>query len=95
MNKQHVDDTLNVIRVFFEKASTQIEAIAPGEKIPATTLADDIAKEHGMTGAQLYPVLLFLFKDYPGVDLRKGAQGGIYKLKPGETKKPKAVKKVL
>jgi hypothetical protein len=87
MNKQYVEDALNRIRVFFEKASTQIEAIVPGEKIPATTLADEIAKEHGMTGPQLYPTLKFLFDDYPGVDIRKGAHGGIYKLKPGETKK--------
>ena len=87
MNKQHVEDALNKIRVFFEKASTQIEAIVPGEKVPATKLAEDIAKEHGMTGPQIYPVLKYLFDDYPGVDIRRGAHGGIYKLKPDEVKK--------
>ncbi len=91
MNKPHVDASLDKIRVFFEKASAQIEAIPPGEKIPATTLADEIAKAHGMTGPQLYPTLKFLFDDYPGVDILKGAHGGIYKLKPGETKKVKKV----
>lgn len=80
MNKQHVEDSLTKIRILFEKASALIEALPPGEKIPATKLAEDIAKEYGMTGAQLYPTLLFLFKDYPGVIIKKGAHGGIMKL---------------
>lgn len=91
MNKKHIDDSLDKIRIFFEKASAQIDAIPLGEKIPATKLADDLAKENGMTGPQLYPTLLFLISDYPGVEIRKGAHGGIYKLKPGESKKEKVI----
>jgi hypothetical protein len=96
MNKQHVDNTLALIRPILEKASTRIEAIPPGQKIPATALADELAKEMGMTGPQLYPTLKFLFNDYPGVDVRAGAHGGIYKLLPGEVKgqKKKSTKTV-
>lgn len=83
-NEEQVVRTLAKIRPLLEKASAQIEAIEPGKKIPATELADEIAKEIGMTGPQLYPTLKFLFDGYPGVDIRKGAHGGIYKLQPGE-----------
>ncbi len=93
MNKQHVDDTLARIRPILEKASARIEAIPPGQKIPATALADELAKELGMTGPQLYPTLKFLFTNYPGVDVRAGAHGGIYKLQPGEVPGQKKSKK--
>lgn len=97
MNKQHVDATIARIRPILEKASARIEAIPPGQKIPATALADELAKELGMTGPQLYPTLKFLFTGYPGVDVRAGAHGGIYKLLPGEVagqkKSTKAVDK--
>lgn len=88
MNKQHIETSLSRIRTIFEQASERIEALKPGEKVPATTLATDIAKEHGMTCPQLYPTLLFLIKDYPGVEVRRGAHGGIVKLDPN---KPAAV----
>lgn len=96
MNKTHVDLTLAKIRPILEKASTRIEAIPPGQKIPATALADELAKEIGMTGPQLYPTLKFLFQGYPGVDVRAGAHGGIYKLLPGEVpgQKKKSTKTV-
>ena len=80
MNVNHIDLSLSKIRTIFEKASTRIEALKPGEKVPATTLAADIAKEYGMTGPQLYPTLKFLFDGYPGVVIKKGAHGGIEKL---------------
>jgi hypothetical protein len=59
-------------------------------------LADELAKEIGMTGPQLYPTLKFLFQGYPGVDVRAGAHGGIYKLLPGEVagQKKKSTKPV-
>lgn len=86
-NKQHTDNVLANIRVIFEKVNQRIDALKPGEKIPATTLAADLAKEIGMTGPQLYPTLKFLLNDdYPEVDIRKGAHGGIIKLAPGEAK---------
>lgn len=79
MNSKHIEDSLSKIRTIFEKASQRIEDLKTGEKVPATTLAADLAKEIGMTGPQLYPTLKFLFDGYPGVDIKKGAHGGIIK----------------
>lgn len=87
-SKQHVELALSKVRVIFEEASSRIEGIAPGEKIPATKLAEEIAKAHGMTGPQLYPTLKFLFEGYPGVNVQRGAHGGIIRPKPTD---PKAV----
>lgn len=75
----HIELSLDKVRVIYQKASDKIEALKPGEKIPATELAKDLAAEIGMTGPQLYPTLKFLFDSYPGVDIKKGAQGGIIK----------------
>lgn len=85
---QHVEEALNEVRALFLKAATRIEAIKPGEKIPATQLAEELAKEQSpdMTGPQLYPTLKILLENYPGVDIRRGAHGGIYRLLPGEVK---------
>lgn len=81
---QHIEEALNEVRVLFMKAATRIEAIKPGEKIPATILAEELAKEQGMTGPQLYPSLKILVNDkYPGVIIRRGAHGGIYRPLPG------------
>lgn len=80
--KQHLENALAKIRPIFEKAVERIDALKPGEKIPATKLADDLAKEVGMTGPALYPTLKFLFEGYPGVDVKRGAHGGIVKLDP-------------
>ena len=82
MSKQHVEESLAKIRVIFEKAAERIEALKPGEKIPATALATEIGKEHGMSCPQIYPTLKFLFDGYPGVEVRRGAHGGIIKLDP-------------
>lgn len=82
----HIEEALNEVRALFLKAATRIEAIKPGEKIPATQLAEELAKEQSpdMTGPQLYPTLKILLDKYPGVDIRRGAHGGIYRLLPGE-----------
>jgi hypothetical protein len=85
--KQHLENALAKIRPIFEKAMERIDALKPGEKIPATKLADDLAKEVGMTGPALYPTLKFLFEGYPGVDVKRGAHGGIVKLDPNATVK--------
>lgn len=80
-SKQHIENVLNTkIREIFEKAATRIDELLPGEKVAATTLAEDIAKGYGMTGPQLYSTLKFLFDGYPGVAVRRGAHGGIIKL---------------
>ena len=80
MSEKHVEISLDKIRTIFKKAQSRIDAIPEGNKIPATQLAEDIAKEHGMTGPQLYPTLKFLLDGYPIVDIRRGAHGGIFKL---------------
>jgi hypothetical protein len=80
MVDQHIDASIARIRGIFQKASDRIEALKEGEKIPATKLAEDIAKEYGMTGPQLYPTLKFLFDGYPEVEITKGAHGGIRKV---------------
>lgn len=86
MNNAHIDVSLAKIRAIFEQASARIEALQPGQKIPATTLAEELARGmvgpdgKPMTGPQLYPTLKFLIDGYPGVDVRKGAHGGIVKL---------------
>jgi hypothetical protein len=81
VNTSHIESALSNIRSIFEKASERIEALKPGEKVAATELAKELGKEIGMTGPQLYPVLLFLFKGYPGVLVKRGAHGGIIRPK--------------
>lgn len=86
-SKQHIDNVIeNKIRKIFEMAASEIDAIPEGGKIPATVLAEKIADSFNMTGPQLYPTLLFLFNTYPGIEIKRGAHGGLYKLP-----KPKAV----
>lgn len=96
-SKQHMDNVWeNKIRPIFDKARERIDALKPGEKIPATTLAEDLAKVtiqpdgKPMTQAQLYPTLKFLFDGYPGVEVRRGAHGGIFKLPAPSTVGPSA-----
>ena len=78
---QHIENSLSQIRDIFVKAATRIETIKPGEKIPATALAEELAKEIGSTGPALYPTLLFLYKGYPEIVIKKGAHGGLCRLK--------------
>lgn len=80
MKTQHIEDSLTKIRSIFEKASQRIEDLKPGEKIPATKLAEDLSKEFGTTGPSLYPVLKYLFDGYPGIKIARGAHGGLIKL---------------
>lgn len=91
MNNSHIDASLSKIRSIFEKASARIEALKVNEKITATGLAQELAEEVGMTGPALYPVLKFLFEDYPGVSVTRGAHGGIKKLESDQTVKPVSV----
>lgn len=78
MSKQHVDVKTEKVRVIFEKAREVIDALPRGQKIPATTLAENLGKDLGMTGPQLYPILKVLLEDYPDRLIKRGAQGGIY-----------------
>jgi hypothetical protein len=87
-NVDHVEASLNKIREIFVKASERIEALNPGDKIPATALAAELGAEFGMTGPQLYPTIRFLLESYPGVLVRRGAHGGILKPDPNASKKP-------
>jgi hypothetical protein len=77
---QHVEASLDSVRVIFKRVQKIIHEMKPGETVPATKLAADIAPEYGLTGPALYPTLRFLFKDYPGVVITRGAKGGIKKL---------------
>ena len=61
MSDQHIEDSLNKIREIFKQASSKIDSLKPGEKIPATTLAQDIGLSFDMAGPSLYPTLKFLF----------------------------------
>ena len=45
-------------------------------------MAEDIAKEYGMTGSAIYPTLLLLVRGYPGIENRAGRRGGLYKVAP-------------
>ena len=85
MNKEvleHIEAALSEVRALYMKAATRIEAIPPGGKTPATQLAEELAKEQGMTGPQLYPTLKIMLDNYPGVKIRRGAHGGIYRPLP-------------
>jgi len=81
MIDDHVEAALQKIRVIFQETAAKIEEIKPGEKIPATKLAEQIAENYNTTGASLYPVLKYLFDNYPGIEIRRGAAGGIYRPK--------------
>lgn len=78
---QHIENSLDDIRKIFKEAAKHIDAIEPGCKIPATALAETLAKQFDTKGPQLYPVLKYLFNNYPGVKILRGAHGGIMKLK--------------
>lgn len=94
----HIQNAVNQVHALFLKAATRIEELKPGEKVPATQLAADLASERGMTGPQLYPTLLFLIKGYPGVEVKRGAHGGIVRplpIKIDEQKLEEGVKAIL
>jgi hypothetical protein len=80
--KAHVDQVLDDIRGIYVQAVERIEALGPGEKLPATSLADDLASGLGLTGPQLYPIVKRLLDGYPGTTLKRGAHGGIHKNAP-------------
>lgn len=79
MNRdEHIDNVwLTKIRPLLMEASDMIEALKPGEKIPATELAKQVAACHGMTGPQFYPLLTYIIKGYPNRVIKRGAHGGI------------------
>lgn len=77
--EQHIEETLNKLRAIYVEAATRIDSLKGDEKVPATKLAEEIAKSRDMTGPQLYPTLRFLFENYPGVVISRGAHGGIKK----------------
>ena len=68
----HIDSSLLEIRAIFIKTAERIEALAPGEKIAATELAEQIGKEYNIQGPMLYPTLKFLFNGYPRIDVKRG-----------------------
>jgi hypothetical protein len=88
----HLEAAVAEVRTMFIKAATRIEALNPdgSEKIPATKLAEDLASEQGQTGPQVYPTLKILLNGYPGVEISRGAHGGIRKKPPVTATQPLA-----
>lgn len=78
-SKNHIEESIAKIRSLFEKASERIDSLKSGEKVTATKLAEELSNQFGMTSQQIYPILLFLIKNYPCVDVVRGAHGGIIK----------------
>lgn len=78
--EKHIEDTLNRFRGWFHSASERIDVLKPGEHIPATKLAEDVGITFGMTKAQFYPFVKEMLVDYPGVLVKAGSKGGIFKL---------------
>jgi hypothetical protein len=78
--QQHIENALDKIRVIFIKAAEKIDSQKPGDRIRATHLAEEIGQEFGITGAQLYPTLQFLYDNFPNTKRYRGAHGGIQKL---------------
>lgn len=74
----HTLSALAEIKTIYKLATARLESLEPGQVIPVTTLAESIAEDFGpdWSGAKLYYVLSFLFKDYPGVEFKKGKGGG-------------------
>lgn len=91
MNDAHVEASLAKVRAIFQKASARIETevIGKRQKIPATKLAEDLAKEFDTTGPALYPTIKFLLDGYPNVEIKRGAHGGISPLPLATTKEVK------
>jgi hypothetical protein len=86
MIQEHIRNNLSRFEEIFQKATSKIEALKVGERLPATTLAADLGKEYDLTGAQLYPVISLFLKGYPDIEIARGAKGGIVKLSPGSSK---------
>jgi hypothetical protein len=88
MNKQvelHIETRINDIRSIYLKAVERLEMLKPGERIPSTTLAKDIAKEMGQKDTQIYPILLPMLVGYPRFVRRVGAKGGMERLPDSAT----------
>ena len=77
---QHIEETLNKVRDIYNDVASQLNSLKSGEKIAATELARQVGIKYGLTGPQLDPTLLILINDkYPGIEVRRGSLGGIYK----------------
>lgn len=85
MNKP-LEASLAKVTEIFTHAEARIDALKVGEKVPATTLANDIASLYDQKGPQMYPLLKVYFDtraDGPDADIKikRGATGGIEKVK--------------
>lgn len=83
----HLDNSLNYVKRIYSKAIAHLEALAVGEKLAATKLAETVANEmnaedqnDNLDGPNLYPVLRFLYKDYPNFVCLRGKHGGLKRL---------------
>lgn len=82
----YTEKALGDIQVYFDQAASKIDAMAVGDKVAATALAEEIALAHGKKGPQLYMILKFYFdarsnSTDPDIKVTRGAKGGITKIK--------------
>lgn len=81
-SENHIETTLNSrIQPIFQRATERIESLKVGERIAATTLAEEIAPEFGMKWQALYAILKLLFdQGFPGFKISRGSKGGVERL---------------
>jgi len=80
----HIQNALRNVEKLFRHSCYCIEKIPLNSKRPATELARDVGSQHGYTGPEVYPTLLFLFKNYPNIEIKRGAHGGLKRIKESE-----------
>ena len=69
----HIDFSLQKIESIFNSTSTILQGMSLGETTTRTSLSHRVAPSYALTGAFLYPTLMFLFRDYPGMEI--GSKG--------------------
>lgn len=83
---KNIEAALAKVQALYEEAGSRIDALAVGQKIPATALAETVGALHGIKGPQAYPLLKIYFDTRASADdtdivIKRGALGGIEKIK--------------
>lgn len=79
--KDHISFFCNEwLKEILTEASVYIENMEANKTKPATKLAGEIGDKFSLSQQEAYSILVHFFKEYPGVEVRKGAHGGIRKL---------------
>jgi hypothetical protein len=85
--QDHHAKSLAEINNIFSKVVDKLENVPRGQTISATNLSKELGEPYGKTAQQLYPVLQFIFNNYPGFKMKKGPHGGLYRLTEEEEEK--------